>query len=282
MPTKKDPKVDIIEKIEHHILHVLTIRQSLPNKVQTLELIKKFIAKLDGFTFRKGAYSWSATRNGVKFSFEYDRGWSGFFDGITAITSKGGWSCKVYQGKENQIQCLRYEFKREDWNLIPNLDDIVCYMVEIADAYNYPEVKKLKPVLSKDELPEPLTFSESVGILAAHESVHDVKPWARKITSVIAMCEVINVVGINGTAFPDASILSKPDEDSWFLLDCRNAVAASFNIISDGEVFHPVDRYNMYKITRKLNPKKSVDLSKMCATDKKIVVKSIEKFVSKI
>jgi hypothetical protein len=276
--TKKDPKIDIIEKIEHHIRNVYgPSTTALENRLEIFETTKKLIEKLDGFTFKQNGGDWSATRNGVKFIFSYVvASYSRYLRDIRTLTERGGWSRGELDGPVDE---LNSEIWRGTSPTLPDevdIDRVVAYMTEIADLYVCPEVKRTKAVLKKSDLPEPLTFSDAEEIPTGHES------WAKRIKSVIAECVVMQIVGISDKAIPDASIAAKPGEDTWFLLDCSNALHATFNIITDGEVFHPADRKNRYKIVRRMKPKKSVDLSMMCATDKKIVAKAIEDFVSKI
>lgn len=234
------------------------------------EEAKSLIDKLDGFEFKIRSYSWCAVRNGVKFLFyAYS---SLQVSTILAKTKKGGWSWKADLGNDNEIKKLHAMRGITD-NAV---DEAARLMKVIADAYEIPEqIARLKPVKDRKSMPEPLKFSDTDDEIVAYGEGRD----SRWIDSVIETCFVSKVVSVKANAKANASDISSPGEEPWFLLECTNKLTATFNIISDGEVFHPVDRYNDNKITRKLRPKKSVDLGKMAVRDKAKVRKAIEEFI---
>ena len=255
---RKDVVNEIINMVNAH------------NSGRVAEEVQSLLDELDDFEFKTGSYSWCAVRNGVKFLFYAYSTLN--VSAILAKTKKGGWSWKADLGNDNKIKKLH--------DIRPITDNAVGeaarLMKSIADGYEIPkQIARLKPVKDKKSMPKPLKFSGTDDdIVACGEGSH-----ARWIDSVIETCFVSKVVSVKANAKADARDISSPGEEPWFLLECTNKLTATFNIISDGEVFHPVDRYNDNKITRKLKPKKSVDLGKMAIRDKAKVKKAIDKFL---
>ncbi len=69
------------------------------------------------------------------------------------------------------------------------------------------------------------------------------------------------------------------DNDCWYLLDCASHLGATFNIISDGEVFYPVSRItDSTKVVKIMGSagKASVDLRRASTLDQELVNKAIE------
>jgi hypothetical protein len=75
-----------------------------------------------------------------------------------------------------------------------------------------------------------------------------------------------------------------PGADCWFLLDCNGHTGATYNIISDGEVFYPVRRISSEKSWEKAclarsSGKGSVELTSMGTIDKELVQEAIKVWV---
>jgi len=87
--------------------------------------------------------------------------------------------------------------------------------------------------------PKPYTFVEEIQAVLTREGTRFEN--CAQIRSVMA----VSLVTINkGYTTVDilGSNLHEPNVKCWFLLDCSGYRGASFNIISDGEVFYPVSR----------------------------------------
>jgi hypothetical protein len=86
---------------------------------------------------------------------------------------------------------------------------------------------------------------------------------------------------------PDQSLsrdgVMEPGADCWFLLDASGVTGATFNIVSDGEVFYPVTRitnddWKKAKITRS-SGKRTVDVGNMGQADKELMQEAIRMWV---
>ena len=98
------------------------------------------------------------------------------------------------------------------------------------------------------------------------------------LSNQIDSCTVYGVVGLkeDGSITNDLNIVAKPGEQVWFHVDCQSGTGATFDIISDGEVFYPIKRYGKQRVTSELKPKSQVNLALMNKWDKIIVNKAIE------
>lgn len=83
----------------------------------------------------------------------------------------------------------------------------------------------------------------------------------------------------NGKVSEDG--ITKPGAACWFSLDCCGKQGATFNIISDGKTWSPINRRTM-KVTNSMTPKRSVDLSLMSTLDQKIILKVIEAYMKSL
>lgn len=66
-----------------------------------------------------------------------------------------------------------------------------------------------------------------------------------------------------------------PGRDLWIHIDCTGPSGATFDIITDGEKWLPLDR-RTHKVSKDMNPKATVDLSKMSVLDKQLITRLIE------
>jgi hypothetical protein len=129
-------------------------------------------------------------------------------------------------------------------------------------------------MITKDSLPEPWKF-EAEAVVKNDNS----RAWVY-FNNEIQQCRVEGVVALkkDGSITKAVADVAKPNEQVWFHIDCANALGATFDIITDGEVFYPIKRYGKQRITDKTNPKASVDLKLMTEMDKQLVNLAIEQY----
>jgi len=74
-----------------------------------------------------------------------------------------------------------------------------------------------------------------------------------------------------------------PDKKIWFHMGCANHLNATFNILTDGEMFLSVDRYRKkngkFRTTKNTNPKASVNLENMNQSDKDMINFAIQAYM---
>lgn len=90
------------------------------------------------------------------------------------------------------------------------------------------------------------------------------------------------MVGVNDDGSIDEDTVAVPGKDIWYHMECANHLGATFDIITNGEVFYPIRRYGVKKLTSTKSPKASVDLNKMNIDDKAFIGTAIEQFTSEI
>lgn len=135
------------------------------------------------------------------------------------------------------------------------------------------------------ELPPPWVFSDQKYRVTKRTGWYGRKSiaWV-EFNSVIAGLEVLKVMTI-GRDHVLVDTIGAPDQDCWYLFDCVGHTSATFNIISDGEVFYPVTRVTESTRTIRLaetSGKENVDLRKASIADKELVVAAIEAWVSRL
>jgi hypothetical protein len=130
-------------------------------------------------------------------------------------------------------------------------------------------------MISKDSLPEAWEFGGDA--LATNSN-----GWIY-FNHEIQQCRVVSVVALkkDGSITKAAADVAKPNEQVWFHLDCQNALGATFDIITDGEIFYPIKRYGKQRITTNPNPKASVDLKSVTQMDKQLINLAIEAYFNK-
>ncbi len=105
------------------------------------------------------------------------------------------------------------------------------------------------------------------------------------LQSEMKEAEVMKIVAIDANAIVSDVHIHEPDNKCWYLLDCVGHAGATFNIISDGEVFYPVSRVlastKTIRLTSYIN-KKTVDFKLMSAVDKELVLKAIDEWVQNL
>lgn len=113
--------------------------------------------------------------------------------------------------------------------------------------------------ITKKQLPNPFNFKKNRFI--AKEG----NKYARSF--VVAAAELLGPVGITENATVCEDMAAVPGEPIWWFFNCAAASSATFNLITDGDVWYPVNRRS-YRITTQLHPKKSVDLSLLSVDDR--------------
>jgi hypothetical protein len=132
--------------------------------------------------------------------------------------------------------------------------------------------------ITKSSLPKPFHFCQ--------------EKWVRTLTpanclsgfermTMMSSCTLIGPVGITSNAKVDSSVAQMPDEDVWFHFACQSPSTATFNIITDGETFYPVNRQS-HRISTNLSPKNSVDLTKLGVLDQEMLVEAIKDYVKRL
>lgn len=107
-------------------------------------------------------------------------------------------------------------------------------------------------------------------------------------TSQIKMARVVSLVTLND-GFNRVNIsqgrIQEPDTDCWFLMDCAGHRGATFNLITDGERFHPVARVNSQSRSVRIEKnvgKATVNADFMDAADQELIHMAIKSWVAEI
>jgi len=116
------------------------------------------------------------------------------------------------------------------------------------------------------EMPDSHTFLERPAIAQVkmpwyHKSEN---PAYYKRTGVIGIINEIRIVSISNLKLIDDVL--KPDAKPWFHLDCAAFNTATFDMVTDLERWHPVNRRSK-RITTNLEPKPSLSLMGMNTQD---------------
>lgn len=129
-------------------------------------------------------------------------------------------------------------------------------------------------MITKNSLPDAWTFGDKV--------LSRDRDWV-SFNTEIQSCRVEGVVALkdDGSITKATADVAKPNEQVWFHVDCQNSLGATFDIITDGEIFYPIKRYGKQRITNNANPKSSVDLKAMSSMDKQLINLAIEAFFEK-
>lgn len=145
------------------------------------------------------------------------------------------------------------------------VDALTTYM-----SIKPPKIEKRKPV-TLETLPKPFKFKPTINY--------------KKVVYFIAAIQEVNVVSMV-TIESDGKIsdkhLSNPNENIWYHLNCVGLQGATFDLISDGEVFYPIVRYGNKRVTTVLTPKASVNLEHASELDKQMIQLAIKKYMEKI
>ncbi len=99
--------------------------------------------------------------------------------------------------------------------------------------------------------------------------------------SVIKTARVVRIVSIDGYVIVDS--INIPDKECWYLMECTGHEGASFNIITNGDVFYPITRVtaSVKKIKMALDSgKKTVDLTKTGDFDRSLILEAIHTWIS--
>jgi hypothetical protein len=126
--------------------------------------------------------------------------------------------------------------------------------------------------IDRKSLPKPYNFHKDRFLVSGRRYVR---------TGVIASAELVDVVGIQDNAKIDVDMAAKPDEPVWFHFDCQAGSGATFDIITDGDVWYPINRKSR-RVTTQMKPKKSVDLTHMSVVDQEFLLAAIQDFASKV
>jgi hypothetical protein len=142
--------------------------------------------------------------------------------------------------------------------------------VTTLDAYRGAPPQRTQ--ISRYTLPEPYRFRTD-RYLANGDRYYRI--------GAISSARLANVVGIQDSAKIDPDMVGKPDEPVWFHFDCLGYAGATFDIITDGEVWYPINRTSR-RITTQMKPKKSVDLTNMSVNDQEFLLAAIQDFAAKM
>jgi hypothetical protein len=170
---------------------------------------------------------------------------------------------------------------------VNNIDDGNTWKKQISDllADNKPAPRRTKaeraPVFL-EFAENPKNPSDRFEIRAEHVPFTIARK--HKAMPQIEMIDMIEVVNLDGNIL-DYNI-HNPENKPWFHMGCRNHLNATFNILTDGERFMPVNRYSSnrdgkFRTTKVTNPKASVDLTAMNQDDKAMINFAIQAFLEK-
>jgi hypothetical protein len=141
--------------------------------------------------------------------------------------------------------------------------------------------EKVPSRIVKQKLPEPFSFSKERWESGREGAITGINHnWLHRQT-MISSCCLIGAVGLTDNAKVSAEVATRPNERVWFHFDCYAPSGATFDIITDGEVFYPLNRRSK-RVTTKLAPKSSVDLSKLSEFDREMLLVCIQRFVESI
>jgi len=132
---------------------------------------------------------------------------------------------------------------------------------------------KHKILTVDSDLPQPFFFNTNDYMR------DDADRWTR--VSQVRSCILVGAVGLSDNHKAIPGLAQRPDQEVWFHFDCLSPMGASFDIITDGECFHPLSRRSM-RISGKMQPKKSVDLNLLGTSDQEMFVKIIEDYASNV
>ncbi len=113
------------------------------------------------------------------------------------------------------------------------------------------------------------------------------EPFSVRVTRMVAATPQIHWISSVEIVQMDGTLLNAeahdPDKKLWFHMGCANHLNATFDIITDGERFIPVDRYRKkdgkFRTTRTTCPKASVNLKHMNQDDKEIINFAIQAYM---
>jgi hypothetical protein len=130
------------------------------------------------------------------------------------------------------------------------------------------------------KLPEPYTFSDAT-FTVEHRSgwYNGPKLPTLRVRGVFGSIRVMGVAAIGEDWKLDFAGITEPDQECWYVLDCTGHSGATFNVITDGEVFYPITRITQNKPSARIattSGKATVDLQDASAIDKEMVNKAIE------
>jgi hypothetical protein len=134
------------------------------------------------------------------------------------------------------------------------------------------KIERKKPV-TLATLPEPLKFHR-LAITERNGSFH--------LNAIMERAKVVGMVTIEQNGKISDKHIANPNENIWFHLDCSGLQGATFDIISNGEIFHPIVRYGTKRVTTETNPKASVELENASELDRQLIKRAIEKFMEGI
>ena len=138
--------------------------------------------------------------------------------------------------------------------------------VEYSEKIPAPEFKKRK---NAQDIPC-FHFSEKKFDLAATRISRISQIGSVRVVKVVAIDDDCRLIDANS-----------PDLPAWFLLDCTGRLGATFNLVTNGDDYYPVTRYNkIQRITDHTSPKASVDLSNLGYYDKEIVEEAIRRYAA--
>jgi len=143
---------------------------------------------------------------------------------------------------------------------------------DLSSVQNARGAPKNRKKITKLNLPEAYNF--------AQESLRQTHGGWERVT-MLSWCRLVGPVGISDNAKVQADVAMQPGEEVWFHFDCTSPSTATFDIITDGDVFYPLNRRS-HRITTNLKPKSSIDLTQLSILDQEIFIRAIEQFAKEI
>lgn len=98
---------------------------------------------------------------------------------------------------------------------------------------------------------------------------------------IILTAYLVGPVGITDKLKISEHMAMIPDEQVWWHFDCSGPTTATFDLITDGNVWYPVNRRSK-RITTQLLPKNSINLSQLSTDDRDFLRHVIQDYVSRI
>jgi hypothetical protein len=183
------------------------------------------------------------------------------------VSRKEGHHTKIHwQVGEKHVMCsLKVKTETSSWkqNKIgscysPNLKSWVAQALKI----------KAPSIISKSNLPEPLKFDST-------ENTLDFRDGDMALNLSIFYARVLGVYGLSPQGTLDKKEIYNPKEKVWFYMRCVTPRQSTHFIITDGDIFHMINKKSRkLRVTGEI-PKDMKDCSYL---DKMVVESAIAKF----
>jgi hypothetical protein len=195
--------------------------------------------------------------------------------------------------RKNPLVMAKRDGIRIEWRDIPGWNSALVYVRSKTGGFNtrhsnhtiyfyYTDViralneidKMVIPGKKIHEKPQPMKFLNLM--YAVNNNGH--------IEIKNQICSVkISVVCLEENGHISSDIVD-PNKPVWYMCDCIGTLGATFNIITDGDVYYAVNRYPMknMRTTITTKPKASVDLTKLSKGDHDLILYAIEQYRNKL